>query len=127
MAHAENKYELMIIVDSGIGQAAVDKRLETVKKNISKHGKIFFEDVWGERDFAYTMDGKTKGHYAVYGFSFEPSELKEMETLMRLEPEIVRHMIVKTPLKYEPKSLESMAAAHAEAKEKLAQEQAAKK
>jgi len=126
MANKGNKYELMVIVDSGIGQANVDKRLESIKKQIAKHGEIFFEDVWGERDLGYAMKGKTKGHYAVYGFTFEPGELKEFETSLRLEPEIIRHLIVKVPLKYEPKSLESMTAAHAAAKEKAALESAAK-
>jgi len=110
----ENKYELMIIVDSGIGQANVDKRLEAVRKQITKHGKIFFEDIWGEREFAYPIKGLTKGHYAVMDFSFEPSELAEMETTLRLEPEVVRHLIVKLPLKYEPMTLEDLKKAHAD-------------
>ncbi len=120
MANTGNKYELMVIIDSGIGQASIDKRLESIKKQLSKHGEIFFEDVWGERDFGYTIKGRDKGHYAVYGFTFEGQELKELETSLRLEPEVIRHMIVKVPLKYEPKSLETMTAAHAAAKEAAA-------
>lgn len=120
MANTGNKYELMVIVDSGIGQANVDQRLASIKKHISKYGEIFFEDVWGERDFGYAIKGRTKGHYAVYGFTFEPGELKEFETSLILEPEVIRHLIVKVPLKYEPKSLESMSAAHAAAKEAAA-------
>ncbi|MCC6643639.1 30S ribosomal protein S6 [Candidatus Peregrinibacteria bacterium] len=119
----ENKYELMVIVDSGIGQAAVTKRLESIKKQIAKHGEIFFEDIWGERDLAYTMKKASKGHYAVFGFSFEPSEMKEFETGLRLEPEVIRHLIVKLPLKYEPKTLEQMKEEH----EKEAEEAKAEK
>ena len=95
MASKSNKYELMVIVDSGIGQANINKRLESIKKQISKYGEIFFEDVWGERDFGYMIKGRTKGHYGVYGFTFEPEELKEFETGLRLEPEVIRHLIVK--------------------------------
>lgn len=114
MAEAESKYELMVIIDSGIGQASVDKRLEAIRKQIAKFGKIFFEDLWGERDFAYKMKGLTKGYYAVLDFSFEPKEVLEFETALRLEPEVVRHMLVKLPLKYEPRSLEDIKKAHLE-------------
>lgn len=115
MAEVENKYELMVIIDSGIGQANIDKRLEAIRKQLSKHGKIFFEDMWGERDFAYPMKKMTKGFYAVIDCTFDPAEIKELETTLRLEPEVVRHMLVKIPLKYEPKTLEEMKTAHLEA------------
>lgn len=120
---AESKYELMLIIDSGIGQANVDKRLEAVRKQISKHGKIFFEDVWGERDFAYPIKGMNKGYYAVLAFGFDPAEVQEMETSLRLEPEVVRHLLVKLPLKYEPKSLDELKKAHQEAAEAAKAEQ----
>lgn len=107
-----NKYELMVIVDSGIGQANVQKRLDTIKKTIAKHGEIFFEDIWGERDLAYPMKKATKGHYAVFGFNFDPTEMIEFETGLRLEPEVVRHLIVKLPLKFEPMTLDQLKAAH---------------
>ena len=112
MAITENKYELMVIIDSGIGQDNIDKRVASIKKQISKHGEIFFEDFWGERDLAYAMKGHKKGHYVVLDFSFEPSELKEFETTLRLEPEVIRHLIVSMPLKYEPKSFEQIKAAN---------------
>jgi small subunit ribosomal protein S6 len=121
MAESVNKYELMVIIDSGIGQADVDKRLDLIRKQISKHGKIFFEDIWGERDFAYQIKKLKKGFYAVLAFSFDPTELKEFETLLRLEPEVVRHLLVKLPLKYEPISLEDLKKAHLEAAEAKAE------
>ncbi len=125
MAESENKYELMVIIDSGIGQANVDKRLEAIRKQITKFGKIFFEDLWGEKDFAYPIKKMSKGYYAVLDFSFDPSELAEMETTLRLEPEVVRHLIVKLPLKYEPIALEDLQKAHLEAAaEKEAEQQA---
>ena len=120
MATAATKYELMVIVDQGIGQANVTKRLESIKKQISKHGEIFFEDMWGERDLAYAMKGRETGFYAVLGFTFDAKEMVEFETSLRLEPEVIRHLIVKVPLKYEPKSLEAMKAVHTAAKEEAA-------
>ena len=121
-----NKYELMVIVDTGIGQANIQKRLDSIKKTMNKHGEIFFEDIWGEKDLAYPMKKASKGYYAVFGFSFDPTELLEFETGLRLEPEVIRHMIVKLPLKYEPKTLEQLKAANQAKKDEAEAAKAAK-
>ncbi len=129
MAELESKYELMVIVDPGIGQAGVEKRLESIRKQISKFGKIFFEDIWGERDLAYTMKGHKKGHYSVFDFTYEGDKLKEFEIGLTLDPDVIRHLIVRLPLKYEPKSLEDIKSSHAEevAQKEALKEEAAKK
>lgn len=115
MSESENNnYELMVIVDSGIGEAAVEKRLESIRKKINKFGKIFFEDLWGERDLGYVMNGHERGHYAVFDFTFESEKLKEFETGLRLEPEVIRHLIIRLPLKYEPKTREELEESHKE-------------
>lgn len=112
MAESENTYELMVIIDSDIGQAGIDKRLESIRKKLNKYGKIFFEDLWGDRILGYTMDGHEKGYYAVLDFTFEPDKLKEFETGLRLEPEVIRHLIIRLPLKYEPKTREELEESH---------------
>ncbi len=117
MTESDNKYELMVIVDMSIGQAKIDKRLESIRKQINKDGKIFFEDIWGERDLAYTIKKMDRGYYAVFNFTFDTAEMKEFETSLRLETEILRHLIVKLPLNYEPQSLEDLQNAHLEEKE----------
>lgn len=117
MTGSDNKYELMVIVDMSIGQAKIDKRLESIRKQINKDGKIFFEDIWGERDLAYAIKKMDRGYYAIFDFTFDASEMKEFETSLRLETEILRHLIVKLPLNYEPKSLEDLKNAHLEEKE----------
>jgi ribosomal protein S6 len=108
MENSEFKYELMVIFSLDKGLAAAKKELESVKKQLSKHGEIFFEDIWGERDLGYTIKKQNKGFYAVFDFSFDPAEIKELETGMRLSPEVIRHLLVKIPFKYEPKTFVEM-------------------
>jgi small subunit ribosomal protein S6 len=127
MKNAENKYELMVIIDSEIGQDAVKKRLTALKKQLNEHGEVFFEDIWGEKTLGYPMKKKTKGDYAVFNFSFDPAEIKELEMSLKLDNEVIRHLLVKTPFKYEPKSLADIEKATAEAKEAEAAEKEAKK
>jgi small subunit ribosomal protein S6 len=108
MENSEFKYELMVIFSLDKGLASAKKELESVKKQLSKHGEIFFEDIWGERDLGYTIKKQNKGFYAVFDFSFDPAEIKELETGMRLSPEVIRHLLVKIPFKYEPKTFVEM-------------------
>ncbi|MBD3270732.1 30S ribosomal protein S6 [Candidatus Peregrinibacteria bacterium] len=105
MENAELKYELMIIISMDNGLQEAKKTLESIKKQLQADGKIFFEDVWGERDLAYTMKKQDKGFYAVYNFSFNPEKVSELETNLRLDTQVIRHLLIKVPFKYEPKSL----------------------
>ena len=105
MKEGLTQYELMIIINPEIGQDAVKTKLSGLKKELEQHGEVFFEDLWGERDLAYPMSGKSKGYYAVFDFYFDPKEIKELENGLRLDVEVLRYLTVKLPLKYEPKSL----------------------
>jgi len=100
------KYELMLIVNPDIGGDATEKRLEKVRKLIkSQKGEVFYEDLWGIKDLAYAMKKHDAGYYAVLYFNLdEDGDLNEIDTTLRLENEILRHMIVKLPSIYEPKS-----------------------
>ena len=101
----QKKYELMVIINPDIGENATKKRLDEIRKLISaQKGEMFFEDMWGVRDFAYTIKKHDKGYYAIFDFMLLPEMLKEIDATLRLEPEVLRHMIIALPFKYEAKS-----------------------
>ncbi len=104
-----NKYELMVIINPDIGTDAINKQLDEIKEMLvlSKGEKpeIFFEDVWGMRDFAYRIKKHERGFYAVYDFLMDPSLLKELNINLTLEANVLRHMIVKLPFGYESLTL----------------------
>lgn len=101
-----NKYELMVIINPDIGVDAIKKRLDETRKLLTAEkdgvaGEIFFEDVWGTRDLAYKIKKHDKGYYAVFDFVTDPSMIREMETTLGLETEVIRHMIVRLPGAYQ--------------------------
>ena len=101
------QYELMVMLNPDLGSEAIKKRLDEVRKLVtSQKGEIFYEDLWGLRDLAYRIKQHDRGYYAVFDFTLDPAEgdLKEIDTTCRLEHEILRHMMVKLPANYEPKS-----------------------
>ncbi len=100
------KYELMVIIQPDIGTDRIKKRLAEIQKMItSGQGEVFFEDVWGLRDLAYEIRKYDKGYYVVLGFTITSDAIAEMNNTLKLENEVLRHMIVTLPFKYEPKSL----------------------
>ncbi|MBP7058572.1 30S ribosomal protein S6 [Candidatus Gracilibacteria bacterium] len=104
-AEDKKKYELMVIINPDVGENGAKARLNEIKKMIvADDGQIFFEDVWGLRDMAYRIKKHDRGFYAVLDFVIDPEKIHEMNATLRIEPELIRHMIVNLPFTYEPKS-----------------------
>lgn len=102
-------YELMVIVDPEIGSDAVNSKLEEIKQLIaSNKGDIFFEDLWGVKDLAYRIKKKDKGYYAVFNMNMENDGIKEINTTLNIDGHVLRHLLVKMPEGYEPKSKEDI-------------------
>ncbi len=101
----KKKYELMVIVNPDIGDVAAKDRFNEIKKMLlAAEAEIFFEDVWGMRDFMYPIKKHRRGWYAVLDFVIDPQKLKEIDGTLRIENEVLRHMLVCLPFSYEPKS-----------------------
>lgn len=108
------RYELMVIVAPNIGETAINKRVETLKKTITDFGgEISFEDVWGLRELAYSIGKHDQGYYIVMDVSLDPKHIKELDRILRLEVEVLRHLLMKLPALYQPKTLAAMEAEHA--------------
>lgn len=122
--HSENakSYELMVIVDPDIGEIAIKSRLDKIRSDIaSANGEITHEEIWGLRDLAYSIKKRDRGFYAVIDFMYEPENVKVMDKVLRLETDVLRHLIVLLPDNYEPKNYQAE-----EEAEKLEREEKAK-
>jgi len=99
----------MIIVSPDIGETAIKKRHDAVKKSLTDFGgEIFFEDVWGLRDLAYSIKKQDQGYYIVMDVNLDPEKIKDLDRMLRLEPEILRHLLMKLPNIYQPKTQAEM-------------------
>jgi small subunit ribosomal protein S6 len=117
------KYELMVIVDPDIGTDSINKKIAELKKMVeSLKGKITFEDDWGLHEMAYAIKKHNSGYYYVLNFEAEANiDLPELDKTLRLDNEIIRHMLLKLPAVAEPKKYaDIMAAWEEEQKEREA-------
>ena len=107
-------YELMVIVSPEIGETAIKKRLESLKKTLTDFGgEITFEDDWGVRELAYSIRKQDQGHYFVMDVNLDSKHIKELDRILRLEVEVLRHLLMKLPAAYQPKTMAAMEAEHA--------------
>ncbi|NDI36931.1 30S ribosomal protein S6 [Chengkuizengella sediminis] len=89
------KYELMYIIRPDIEQEAVDATVEKFQGIINNGGgEITKHDVMGKRRLAYEIDKFRDGVYVLVNFSTESAVVDELDRVMRISDEIVRHLVV---------------------------------
>ena len=91
-------YELLFFVDPAITdevRAGVMKRVEVA---ITENGgKIDNVDNWGKRKLAYEIDKLTEGDYTLVNFHADPSQIAELDRVLRINDAVKRHMVVRRP------------------------------
>jgi small subunit ribosomal protein S6 len=91
-------YELMVILDGELDDAAVQEQVQRIAGHVdSRGGRVATTDVWGKRRFAYEIDHRTEGHYVVYEMLAEGSVIDDLERVLRLADEVVRHKVIRLP------------------------------
>ena len=90
------QYEVMFIVDPKMEDTsintAIDRYLGVVKE---RGGEITKVDHWGRRKFAFEMKHLNEGYYAIAEVQAEPAAMDELDRVLRLQDELVRHKITR--------------------------------
>lgn len=94
-ANFVKKYEVMFIVNAAndeVIKAAVKLVQDTITRIGGTVGKV---DEWGKRHLAYEVRHQSEGYYVVVDFQADPAEIKELDRVIKIHEEIIRHIIVK--------------------------------
>ncbi len=93
-------YEVMVIFDTGTEppaiQAVVDRLLETVRTSGGTPGAV---DRWGRRPFAYEVKHRREGYYVLVEFSGEVQTVNDLDRMLSLADEVLRHKVIRLPEK----------------------------
>ena len=92
-------YELMVIIDGDVDEAAAQNWVKSITDSVTKaggaiHGK---PDWWGKRQFAYPINKKEYGYYVVYQLLAPGGALDDLERSFRIADDIVRHKLIRLP------------------------------
>ncbi|EKP94786.1 MULTISPECIES: 30S ribosomal protein S6 [Thermaerobacter] len=88
-------YELMYITRPDLDEEAEKALLDRLQKIITDGGGTVEQvDVWGRRRLAYEIAGYREGHYTVVQFQGPAGVTHELERVIRITDDIIRHIIV---------------------------------
>ena len=92
-----SEYEIVLLLTPQLSEQQAEDFVGTFKSDMLKGAKITFEDFWGKKNLAYPINGETAAFYAVVHCEFDGSGLIALEEEMRLNKNIIRHLITKWP------------------------------
>ena len=91
-------YEVMIVFDPEAEESAVtavlDRSVQVVRADGGNPGAV---DRWGKRTLAYEIRKKREGYYVVFEYTAEPKASAELDRLLTLADEVLRHKIIRLP------------------------------
>jgi small subunit ribosomal protein S6 len=91
-------YELMVIVDGDVDDAGVQAVLTRITELVEEGGgTVAKNDLWGKRRYAYPINKKLEGIYAVLEISTPATNLDEVDRFLRLADDVVRHKNIRLP------------------------------
>lgn len=88
------KYEAVIILNPNLS-SKVDEFKKDFEKLLSDNSFNIAktEDV-GRRQLAYSINNHNKGHYILFNLEGDPSKLIELETKIKYNESIIRHLFI---------------------------------
>ena len=91
-----NKYEVLYILAANLDESVKEAQIEKYSALVTANGgEVESVNKWGNKRFAYEIDGKTEGYYVLMNFTAASEFPQEMERQMRISDEVIRYMVVR--------------------------------
>ncbi|MDQ1436414.1 MAG: small subunit ribosomal protein [Acidimicrobiaceae bacterium] len=88
----------MVIFDAGLEEdairAIVDRAVELIRSRGGEPGRV---DRWGRRRFAYELKHRWEGYYVLLDANAEPGVMAELDRMLFLADEVLRHKVIRLP------------------------------
>lgn len=80
-----------------LAESDVQGKVKEVETFLGSRGAtIAGTDLWGKRRFAYEINHVSEGYYSVVKFESEPDAVDDLDRVLTLADDVVRHKIVRT-------------------------------
>lgn len=90
------KYELMYIVRPDLDEDATKAIMERFQNVVTEQGGEVVElKEMGKRRLAYEIQKYREGFYVLMYFNAEPHVVQEVERLLRINEDVIRHLVIK--------------------------------
>lgn len=89
-------YETLFILKPDLEEEAITAAIERLTTLIqNNNGTVEQVNRWGKKRLAYEIQDYREGYYTLVLFQGEPETAKELDRVMRLSDEVMRHIIVR--------------------------------
>ena len=89
-------YEALYIIRPDLDEEATDAVIERYNEAIARLGGVVTKtDKWGKRRLAYEIRDQLEGFYVLMTFQAPNEASRELDRLMRIADEVLRHLIVR--------------------------------
>ena len=92
MASYEVMYVLVPNLEDEAYTAANQRFSDLIVENGGQVDKV---DVWGKRRLAYELKNRREGYYALIYFKAPAAAVKELDRVLKINENVLRHMIVR--------------------------------
>jgi small subunit ribosomal protein S6 len=93
---ANRNYEALYIVRPDLKDEEINKITERFKKVVEdKGGSVSKAEKWEKRKLAYEINGLKEGNYIIMNFEAPGDAPAELNRLLRISDDVVRHQVVK--------------------------------
>jgi small subunit ribosomal protein S6 len=89
-------YELMTIHRPDLAEDEVETKIGELEAFLANSdAEVTKRDLWGKRRFAYEIEHLSEGYYSVLSFRSGAEAIAEVDRMLSLADEVVRHKIVR--------------------------------
>jgi len=89
-------YEILFVLKPDLEEEATNAAIEKFANLIQQNqGTVEQINRWGKKRMAYEIKDFRDGYYTLILFQGEPATAKELDRVMRLSDEVLRHIIVR--------------------------------
>ena len=93
---ANRSYEALYIVRPELKDAEIQKIADRYKKVVEDNGgEVVKAEKWEKRKLAYEIAGLKEGNYIIMNFTAPPELPAELNRLLRISDDIIRHQVIK--------------------------------
>ena len=90
-------YELVVILRPDVPDEELPAAIERVQQFIAgRGGEVTDTNHWGRRKLAYPIQRYMEGNYVVTQFRLDPRNAHDLESNLRLNEQVIRHLLVRT-------------------------------
>jgi small subunit ribosomal protein S6 len=91
-------YEAVIILDTGLEDDVIQGTVNRATQLLTDRGATLNGvERWGKRRFAYELNHRWEGYYVLVSMSAEPAHVEELDRMLSLADEVLRHKVIRLP------------------------------